>query len=159
MKPKVWDTIYAVCIKGFERFQEYIRDFDIKIRECIVEEIEGNNLLMKYNSMKFVLDYESFWFSNPYIMEEGKRKEVYLLTKGDYSKQIFYHNKDDFKSRIREEIRGYNKILLDYYLEESPRFKSIFKDLNYSFENFYWKDIMDKLDRLDNLLSEINFKS
>lgn len=76
MKPKVWDTVYAVYTKGSP--SHIWSGFDIKTYECKVKEVEGDKILLFCNNRKFVLDYVGFWFSKPYIIEQGERNEEFL---------------------------------------------------------------------------------
>lgn len=160
MKPKVWDTIYAVYTKGSSGC--VWSPFDLKIYEYKVKEVEGDKILLLWNNIKFVLDYVSFWFSKPYIMDQGERRGISLVPKDfRYDKEFFYYDRDDFVKKVRSDILEYKRVLENYYHDECPRdkYSPLYLGLAVSFEKFYWKRTMEKLERFDKILSEINFNS
>lgn len=160
MKPKVWDTIYAVYTKGYSG--RIWSDFDLKTYEYKVKEVEGDKILLLWNNIKFVLDYVSFWFSKPYIMDQGERRDISLVPKDfRYDKEFFYYDRDDFVKKVRLDILEYKRVLENYYHDECSKdaYSPIFFKLAMSFEDFYWKRTMEKLERFDKILSEINFNS
>lgn len=160
MKPKVWDTVYAVYTKGSSN--RVWSGFDIKTYECKVKEVEGDKILLFNNNRKFVLDYVSFWFSKPYIMEQGERRDISLVPKDfRYDKEFFYYDRDDFVKKVRLDILEYKRVLENYYHDECPidKYSPLPFRAAMSFEKFYWKSTMEQLEKFDKILSEINFNS
>lgn len=134
----------------------------VSVYECEVKEVEGDKILLLWNNRKFVLDYISFWFSKPYIMGQGEKRNISLVPKDErYDKEFFYYDRDDFVKKVRSDILEYKWVLENYYRDECPRdkYSPIHFGLAMSFEDFYWKRTMEKLERFDKILSEINFNS